>query len=206
MPLKSSREENRAKLRSVRSTSCDRRSNCALRHPGISFQWERPARVNSVLSFCLSRNRRVSTPHPSRFVTRTLVGRSNAYLHHTGNFCGGNRRPKKCSTSGLQHCCWRDSNPRPMYLVPSPRRKLFRSSFVRQILRSCLPARFGGAAASCTHENAAPRTFAHTRSVYPPTSLRSAEVRAEKSSGRNQRSRFFGTRTRAFRPFQTKYP
>ena len=71
-------------------TSCDRRSNSALHHPGNSFPAGTIGSRKSVLSYCLFRQARIELATLSAFA-KTLY-RSNAHLHHTGNSCGGNRR------------------------------------------------------------------------------------------------------------------
>jgi hypothetical protein len=93
--------------------------------------------------------------------------RSNSYLHHTGNFCGGNSRLEhfQCSTPELRQLSlpagFEPATVDSMYLAPAPRRKLQKSAHTPAI-RSANPNR---SAPQVARDLACARRTAHAEKI-----------------------------------------
>jgi len=106
------------------------------------IRWE-PSVCVFDLSYCFATDG-FRIPYLSGSRLSALLARSNAYLHHTGNLCGGNPRPEclslLCHSSYSSFRRWRDSNPQP--LMRSNSRLHHAASFFKSAHTSSISAKW----------------------------------------------------------------
>ena len=151
------------------------------------------------LSYCSLRSKRESNSRPSRLIAWTL-SRSNAHLHHTGNLCGGNRRPepfaialpvelqRPSSLAGLEPATAGVDGTRA-FTTPQTFQKFFFPTD-SLILLGAQPAFFMKCCAPANSRT--PVASSRPLRFVPPKSA------PKKLSGRNQRSRLSGLEPEPF--------
>jgi hypothetical protein len=195
-------------LRGNRPASCDRRSNSALHHPGISSGGNprcasccclsyRPEVVGSGLYIRCFPSMRASIELATFAIFTAMLYRSNAYLHHTGIFCAGNRWPRLCCLSAALSLSYSDFRRRQESNLRPSDPDVTQAFATPQTFSSfSLPPYF---LTSLLHLPRTPISSRHQPRVDSP-------AEAPKNSGRNPRSRSLGLEPGALRPLTIEVP